>query len=359
MKLTDIPVEGYKKVVRCEDHASGLRAFISVHDTTLGPALGGVRMWSYVSEQQAFTDVNRLAKSMTYKSAVAGINVGGGKAVIIGDPQQDKSEALLRALGRFIDTFDGLYIAGEDVGTTVEDLCIVRQETPFVGGVSRDLGSSGNPAPFTALGVFLGMRACLEQQRGAADFRGVRIAVQGCGNVARSLCQHLHAAGAVLIVTDTMPERAQALAQQYNARCVAPETIYDVACDIYAPCALGGVLNDDTIPRLRCQIVAGSANNQCLTDDHGEALHGRGILYAPDFVINAGGVINIAAELAPEGYDEARARAKVHGIYETVHNVLAMAEQEHLPTYRAALVLAERRLAMGRQRKESVSTNGW
>jgi leucine dehydrogenase len=359
MKLTDIPVEGYEKVVRCEDHASGLRAFISVHDTTLGPALGGVRMWSYVSEQQAFIDVNRLAKSMTYKSAVAGINVGGGKAVIIGDPQQDKSEALLRALGRFIDTFDGLYIAGEDVGTTVEDLGIVRQETPFVGGLSRDLGSSGNPAPYTALGVFLGMRACLEQQRGSADFHGVRIAVQGCGNVASSLCQHLHAAGAVLIVTDTLPERAQAIVQQYNARLVAPEAIYDVACDIYAPCALGGVLNDDTIPRLQCQIVAGSANNQCLTDDHGEALQERGILYAPDFVINAGGVINIAMELAPEGYDEARALAKVHGIYEAVHNVLRMAEAEHLPTHRAALVLAERQLALGRQRKESMSTNGW
>lgn len=228
MKFTDIPVEGYEKVVRCEDHASGLHAFISVHDTTLGPALGGVRMWSYVSEQQAFTDVNRLAKSMTYKSAVAGINLGGGKAVVIGDPQTDKSESLLRALGRFINTLDGLYIAGEDVGTTVEDLCIVRQETPFVGGLHRDMGSSGNPAPFTALGVFLGMRACLEYRLGANDFHGVRIAVQGCGNVARALCQHLHDAGAILTVTDTLPARAQALAQQYNARLVAPEAIYDV-----------------------------------------------------------------------------------------------------------------------------------
>jgi leucine dehydrogenase len=203
------------------------------------------------------------------------------------------------------------------------------------------------------------MRACLEQQRGSADFHGVRVTVQGCGNVARSLCQHLHAAGAVLIVTDTLPERAQAVAQQYNARLVAPETIYDVACDIYAPCALGGVLNDDTIPRLRCQIVAGSANNQCLTDDHGEALQERGILYAPDFVINAGGVINIAMELLPEGYDEARALAKVHGIYEAVRHVLVMAQAEHLPTHRAALVLAERQLALGRQRKESMSTHGW
>jgi leucine dehydrogenase len=359
MKFTDIPVEGYEKVVRCEDHRSGLRAFISVHDTTLGPAIGGVRMWSYISEQQAFTDVNRLAKSMTYKSAVAGIHLGGGKAVVIGDPQTDKSEPLLRALGRFIDSFDGLYVAGEDVGTTVEDLGIVRQETRFVGGLSRDMGSSGHPAPLTALGVFLGIRACLEHQRGSDSLHGIRVAVQGCGNVASALCQHLHDAGARLIVTDIRRDRAAALAQQYQAEFVEPEAIYDVDCDIYAPCALGGVLNDDTLPRLRCQIVAGSANNQCLTDEHGDLLHERGILYAPDFVINAGGVINISVELEPQGYDELRALAKVQGIYHTVQSVFEAAAQEHLPTHRAALALAERRLAIGRQRKESVSTNGW
>jgi leucine dehydrogenase len=221
------------------------------------------------------------------------------------------------------------------------------------------MGSSGNPAPLTALGVFLGMRACIERQLGTDDFRGVRVAVQGCGNVARYLCQHLYTAGAVLIVTDTQHDKAQVLAQQYDARLMAPEAIYEADCDIFAPCALGGVLNDDTIPRLRCQIVAGSANNQCLADEHGDFLQQRGILYAPDFVINAGGVINIAVELAPEGYDEGRAVEKVHRIYPTVRHVLDMAAQEHLPTHRAALRLAERQLAIGRQRKECVSTNGW
>ncbi|HEY7493391.1 MAG TPA: Glu/Leu/Phe/Val dehydrogenase dimerization domain-containing protein, partial [Candidatus Tectomicrobia bacterium] len=227
MKLIELPVEGYEKVVRCEDHASGLKAFISVHDTTLGPALGGVRMWSYASERQAFTDVNRLAKSMTYKSIIADTGFGGGKAVIIGNPQTDKSDDLLCALGYFIDVLEGLYIAAEDVGVTMNDLCLIRQTTRFVGGLPRAMGSSGNPAPMTALGVFLGMRAGLERQLGTADFTGVRVAVQGCGNVAGVLCQHLSAAGAVLIVTDTVPERAQLVARRYAARVVAPEDIYD------------------------------------------------------------------------------------------------------------------------------------
>jgi leucine dehydrogenase len=359
MKITEIPVDGYEKVVRCDDHASGLKAFISVHDTTLGPALGGVRMWSYASEQQAFSDVNRLAQSMTYKSVVAGTGLGGGKAVILGDPQRDKSEPLLRALGRFIDTLDGLYIAAEDVGTTAQDLCLVRQETRFVAGLPQELGSSGNPAPFTALGVFLGMRACLERQLRTSDFTGMRVAVQGCGNVARYLCQHLHQAGAVLIVTDTVPEKAQQMAAQYNARLVAPEAIYDVESEVYAPCALGGTLNDNTLPRLRCQIVAGSANNQCLAVEHGDQLQARGILYAPDFVINAGGVMNIAVELEPEGYSEPRALDRVRAIYNTLSAVFDMAEHSHITTSRAALVLAEHQLEAARRRKASMSVNGW
>lgn len=359
MKLTELPVEGYAKVVRCEDHASGLKAFISVHDTTLGPALGGVRMWSYTSERQAFADVNRLAKSMTYKSIVADTGLGGGKAVVMANPQTDKSEALFRALGHCIDALEGLYIAGEDVGISVDDLCIVRQTTRFVGGLPREWGSSGNPAPATALGVFLGMRASLERQLGTSDFTGVRVAVQGCGNVASHLYKHLHEAGAVLTVTDTVPERAQLVAEQYAAHLVAPEDIYDVECEVYAPCALGETLNDDTIPRLKCQIVAGSANNQCLTVEHGDCLRQRGILYAPDFVINAGGVINIAVELEPEGYNEARALAKVHRIYNTVRDVFDMAERDNIATHRAALVLAECKLAAARQRKESASVNGW
>jgi leucine dehydrogenase len=359
MKLIELPVEGYEKVVRCEDHASGLKAFISIHDTTLGPALGGVRMWSYASERQAFTDVNRLAKSMTYKSIVADTGFGGGKAVIIGNAQTDKSESLLHALGHFIDALEGLYIAGEDMGITMDDLGIVRQTTRFVGGLPWEMGSSGNPAPMTALGVFLGMRACLERQLCTADFTGVRVAVQGCGNVARVLCQHLSKAGAALIVTDTVPERAQLLAEQYAARAVAPEDIYDVECEVYAPCALGETLNDSTIPRLKCQIVAGSANNPCLTVEHSDYLHARGILYAPDFVINAGGVINIAVELGPEGYNEAHARARVQGIYHTLREIFDIAERDNLAPHRAALRLAKDKLAVARQRKASDSVNGW
>jgi leucine dehydrogenase len=350
MKITEIPVEGYEKVVRCDDHVSGLKAFISVHDTTMGPALGGVRMWSYISEQQAFTDVNRLAKSMTYKSAVANTGLGGGKSVIIGDPRTGKSEHLFRALGRFIDSLEGLYIAAEDVGTTVDDLCMVRRETHFVGGLPREQGFSGNPAPFTALGVFLGMRACLEHRLGTDDFTGIRVAVQGCGNVASHLCKYLHEAGAVLIVTDTVAEKARQIVEQYDARLVVPEAIYDVECEVYAPCALGGTLNDHTIRQLRCQIVAGSANNQCLVDEHGDHLQERGILYAPDFVLNAGGVINISVELELGGYSQARALAKVQAIYHTVRDVIEMAARENMSTNRAALVLAKRKLEAARRR---------
>lgn len=353
MKITEIPVEGYEKVVRCDDAAHALTAFISIHDTTLGPALGGMRMWPYASDKEAFTDVKRLAVGMTYKSAVAETGFGGGKAVIIGDPRRDKSEQLLRAMGRFVETLGGGYIAAEDVGMTVADMAMVRQETRHVAGLPREMGSSGNPAPLTALGVFLGMQTCLEKQLHTDSFAGVRVAVQGCGNVASYLCAHLHAAGAELILTDVAPEKAQRLAASYRARVVAPEKIYRVACDIYAPCALGGTLNDLTIPQLRCAIVAGSANNQCLLDAHGDLLRQRGILYAPDFVINAGGVINISVEFEPEGYREARAVAKVRHIATALCHIFDLAERQHLDPHRAALLLAEQKLAAARKHRAS------
>ncbi len=316
-------------------------------------------MWPYMSQRQAFADVNQLAKSMTYKSALAGLRLGGGKAVIIGNPQTNKSARLFHAMGRFIDSLDGLYMAAEDVGITVDDLSLVREATPFVTGLSQGRGSSGDPAPFTALGVFLAMQACLEHRLATNDFTGVRVAVQGCGNVARHLCQRLHAAGAALTVGDIMPQRAQSLAKQYGARVMAPEAIYDVECEIFAPCALGGVLNDNTLPRLRCQIVAGSANNQCLNETDGDHLRALDNLYAPDFVINAGGVINIAVELESEGYHRDRAMRNVWRIYSTLQDVLKMAETQQIATHRAALALAERKLEAGRRRKASVSANGW
>ena len=351
MKITEIPVEGYEKVVRCDDLAHGLTAFISIHDTTLGPALGGIRMWPYALDKEAFTDVNRLAKGMTYKSAVAETGFGGGKAVIIGNPQRDKSEQLLRAMGCFVETLGGRYIAAEDVGMTVADITIVRQETSYVAGLPREMGASGNPAPLTALGVFLGMQTCLEQQLHTDRFAGVRVAVQGCGSVASHLCGHLHAAGAKLILTDVAPEKARRLAERYRARVVAPEKIYQVACDVYAPCALGGTLNDITIPQLKCAIVAGSANNQCLADEHSALLQQRGILYAPDFVINAGGVINIAVEREPEGYREALAVAKVRHIATVLRHIFDLAERQHLDPHRAALWLAKQKLAVAKKHR--------
>ncbi|HEY7491346.1 MAG TPA: Glu/Leu/Phe/Val dehydrogenase dimerization domain-containing protein [Candidatus Tectomicrobia bacterium] len=349
MNIIEIPVEGHEKVVQCDDPRSGLQAIISIHNTTLGPALGGMRMWPYRSPAEALLDANRLARGMTYKAAVANIRHGGGKAVILGQAQIAKTARLLRAMGRFVHALDGLYITAEDVGTTVEDMVIVRQETPYVAGLPRHMGSSGDPAPYTALGVFLGMQACVQWALHTDTLRGLRIAVQGCGNVANYLCTHLHAAGADLIVTDVIPEKAQRLAQQYGALLVAPEDIYNVPCEVYAPCALGGTLNDRTIPRLRCQIIAGSANNQCLSDAHSDTIRQRDIVYAPDFVINAGGLLNVAAERAPEGYNEAHVLDRVRNIASTVRRILDTAQCQNISTQRAAMQLAERQLARQEQ----------
>jgi len=350
MNITDIPCEGYEKVVKCEDPKSGLRSIISVHDTTLGPALGGLRMWPYLSEQEALTDVLRLSQGMTYKSAVADTGLGGGKAIIIGNPKTDKSEALFRAMGKFVDSLKGLYTTAEDVGTSVEDMKIIREETKHVTGLPREMGSSGDPSPYTAIGVFLGIKACVEKS-GRKDLKGVTIAVQGCGNVARFLCDHLAKAGAKLLVTDIIQEKAQLMVDKHGATFVKPDEIYDVQCDVFAPCALGAVINDDTIPRLKCKIVAGGANNVLLTEAHGDRLRERGMIYAPDFVINAGGIINVSVELEPNGYNEERALQKVNNIYNAVRDILATADRENIAANRAAILLAERKIEEGRKQK--------
>ncbi|MDH3591532.1 MAG: leucine dehydrogenase [Planctomycetota bacterium] len=350
MKITEIPCEGYEKVVRCDDPETGLKALISVHDTTLGPALGGMRMWPYLSDHEAFTDVNRLSAGMTYKSAVAETGLGGGKCVILGNPKTDKSEALFHAMGRFVEALDGLYTTAEDVGTTVDDMVSVRRETTHVTGLPREMNSSGDPSPYTAIGTYLGIKACAERASFAA-LEGVRVAIQGAGNVARFLCGHLAEAGAKIIITDIVPEKVQLMIDKYGAEGVAPEAIYDVDCDVFAPCALGAVINDDTVPRLRCKIVAGAANNVLLTEEHGDRLRERGILYAPDFVINAGGIINVSVELEPDGYNEARAREKVNNIYNAVRDILETADTEGIAANRAAILLAERKLEEGRKAK--------
>ncbi len=348
MKITDIAVPGYERVARCEDPVSGLRAMIAVHSTALGPALGGLRMWPYRSWDEAQFDVLRLARGMTYKSAVADTGLGGGKSVILGNPKTDKSEALFRAMGKFVDAFGGKYITAEDVGTSVEDLVLVRKETRWATGLPREIGSSGDPSPWTALGVFRGIKACLEEVYGSGEFTGRTVAMQGLGHVGGFLAEHLAKAGARLVVTDLSPERAKEAATRLGATVVAPEAIYDVACDVFSPNALGAVINDDTLKRLKTKIVAGAANNVLLREEHGDRLREQGVLYAPDYVINAGGIINVSIEVEKEGYDEARSRKKVENIYNALKTVFRMAREKNVSTNRASNLLAEERIAKAR-----------
>lgn len=351
MKLTDVPTTGYERVVRAEDPASGLKAIIAVHDTSLGPALGGLRMWPFRSWEEATFDVLRLARGMTYKSAVAETGLGGGKAVILGNPKTDKTEVLFRAMGRFIDSLHGQYITAEDVGTSVEDMVVVRKETKWVTGLPRSMGSSGDPSPWTALGCFHGLRACLEEAFGNGDVRGRTVAIQGVGHVGQFLAQHLHEGGARLVVSDVAPERVREAAARWGATVVDPAAIYDVPCDVFAPCALGAVVNDDTIQRLKARIVAGAANNVLLREDHGDRLKEMGVLYAPDYVINAGGIINVSIEVLPGGYDEERSRKKVETVYGALKSVFKVARERGISTNRASNLLAEEKIARGRAQR--------
>jgi leucine dehydrogenase len=332
----------YEQVVFCQDEAAGLKAIIAIHDTTLGPALGGCRMWTYASDEDAVMDALRLARGMTYKNAAAGLNLGGGKTVIIGNPKADKSEALFRALGRYIQSLNGRYITAEDVGTTVQDMDTIHMETNYVTGVSQAFGSSGNPSPMTALGVFRGLEATAKVAFGSDDLAGKTVAIQGLGSVGYALAEHLHSVGAKLIVTDINQDALRRAQSEFGAQVVAPGDIFGVECDVFSPCALGAIINDDTINRLRCKVVAGSSNNQLADDRHGDRLHEMGILYAPDYVINSGGVINVADEL--DGYNQERARKKVEGIYSVMLELYDVARRENIPSYRAADRLAESRI---------------
>lgn len=345
MKIQTLAQEGYEKLVKCEDPASGLRAVIAIHDTSLGPALGGMRMWPYATWEDAIFDVLRLSKGMTYKSAVADTGLGGGKSVVIGNPKTDKSERLFEAMGEFVDSLGGRYITAEDVGTSVEDMVVVRRKTRWVTGLPLEMGSSGDPSPWTALGVFRGMKACLEEAFGSPEFRGRVVAVQGCGHVGQYLARHLADAGAALLLADIHPERVRALADQTGGKVVSPADILGVACDVLAPCALGAVINDETLPALRCRVIAGAANNQLLREDHGQRLKEAGILYAPDYVINAGGIINVSIEVEPEGYDEARSRRKVENIYFALKRVFEISKEQNVSTNEASNRLAEERLS--------------
>jgi leucine dehydrogenase len=352
MEITQLPVEGYEAVYRASDPRAGLIAYIAVPDTPLGPALGGCRLWHYSREDDAVTDVLRLSRGMTFKSAVARTGLGGGKSVILGDPKTQKSPDLFRAMGRFVHTVGGRYTTAEDVGVNEQDMLHVRETTPYVTGLPRIKGGSGDPSPVTALGVFLGLKACVEEALDRDDLEGVRVALQGVGHVGFHLGKLLVEAGAKLVVTDVNETRLREAAQELGARVVAPSEIYDVDCDVFAPCALGAVLNDATIPTLKCKVIAGAANNQLAEERHGEDLLRRGILYAPDFVINAGGIINVSVEFLAGGYDEEVSMKKVRNIYQAIKDIIRTGQEQGIPTSQAAIVLAEKILADGRRKKE-------
>lgn len=354
MKVFDYMAKyGFEQLVVCHDKTSGLKALIAIHDTTLGPALGGTRFWNYETEDQAIEDVLRLARGMTYKAAAAGLNLGGGKAVIWGDSKKDKSEELWRAFGRFVQSLNGRYITAEDVGTSVQDMDIVNLETDHVTGVSKAKGSSGDPSPKTAFGTYRGMQACAKEVWGSDDLKGKVVAVQGVGNVGYYLCEYLHKAGAKTIVCDINQQAIDRVVKDFGVEVVAPDKIYDVDCDIFAPCALGAVVNDDTIDKFKCKVIAGAANNVLAEDRHGDMLEKKGILYAPDYVINAGGLMNVADEL--HGYNEERAMAKISTIYDNVAKVIAIAKRDNIPTYKAADRMAEERIErMGRVRSNYI-----
>ena len=332
---------GHEQVVFFQDPDAGLRAIIGIHSTSLGPALGGCRMWNYASEAEALRDVLRLCRGMTYKAAVAGLKLGGGKAVILGDARTQKTPELLKAFGSAVDGLNGRYITAEDVGMKVPDIDLIRTRTKHAVGGSNE-GGSGDPSVMTAFGVFQGLKAALKFAGLGEELEGIRVAVQGVGNVGYHLSSYLSAAGAKLIVSDIYPNQVEQVVQEFGATAVPPDQIYGVECEVFAPCALGAILNSRTIPQLKCKIVAGSANNQLETESDGFELFKRGVTYAPDYAINSGGLINVADEL--DGYNQERVVAQVGRIHDTIASILLRSSREGVPPHLAADRMAEQRL---------------
>ncbi len=332
----------HEQVVFCHNKDAGLKGIIAIHNTTLGPALGGLRMWPYATEQEALDDVLRLSRGMTYKAAVAGLNLGGGKSVLIGDPRTDKSEALFRAFGRFIDSLNGRYITAEDVGIDVNDMEYVFQETDNCVGVHQVHGGSGDPSPFTAFGTLQGIRASLQHKFGNEDVGNFSYAVQGVGHVGFELVKLLRNEGAKVFVTDINDEAVQACVD-LGCEAVGLDEIYDVDADVFCPTALGAIVNEQTIPRFKFKIVCGAANNQLATDECGNELASRGILYAPDYAVNAGGLMNVSIEF--EGYNRERAKRMMRTIYYNVSKIFQIADRDGIPTWKAADRMAEERVA--------------
>lgn len=336
---------GHEQVVYCYDQHTGLKALIAIHNTALGPALGGTRMWNYESEQEALTDVLRLSRGMTFKAAISGLNLGGGKAVLIGDAKTMKTEAYLRRFGKFIQSLSGKYITAEDVNMKTSDMEFIGMETKYVTGLPESMGGGGDPSPMTAYGTYLGIKATAKKVYGSEDLSGKKIGVQGIGQVGSYLVEHLVKENAKVTITDLSEEKVKDVAKRFNVSTIAQDKIYDLDMDIYAPCALGATLNDDTIPRLKCLVVAGAANNQLKEEiKHGYMLIDRGITYAPDFLINAGGLINVGNEFYGN-YNRERVYHQTEKIYDTCLHILNFAEKEKITSQEAAIQLAEKRIA--------------
>ncbi|TND09843.1 MAG: leucine dehydrogenase [Bacteroidetes bacterium] len=343
--LGQMGLTNHEQIVFCNDNETGLKAIIAIHNTVLGPALGGTRMWPYKTEAEALNDVLRLSRGMTYKASVAGLNLGGGKAVIIGDARQHKTEALMRRFGKFVDNLGGKYITAEDVGMGAKDMEYIRMETKHVTGIPQSLGGSGDPSPVTAYGVYMGMKAAAKERWGSDSLGGKKVAVQGVGNVGSNLVAFLVKEEAKVFVTDIFEDRLTEIKKNHPAvEIVSGETILDLDVDIYAPCALGATVNNESLQRLKCSIICGAANNQLANEkEHGEQVMKKGILYAPDFVVNAGGLINVNSEVVGYGRDHSMSLAK--NIYDTTLHIFALSKSENIPTYLAANRLAEQRIA--------------
>jgi leucine dehydrogenase len=340
LEINVIPVEGYQRVCRAVDSESGLYAIIAVHNTVLGPALGGMRMWPYASEEEALTDVKRLARGMTYKASCAGLDLGGGKSVIIGDPK-NKSKAMFEAMGLFVESFQGAYITAEDVNTKVEDMAVVNSVTDHVVGLA---GKSDNPSPKTAWGCYLGLKAAAEEKFGTSDLKGLTVALEGAGSVGGVYADLIAKEGGKIIAADIKDKAARAVAEATGGTVVSADEIRSVDCDVYAPCALGGSVNDETIANLNARVICGAANNQLLRPEHGEMLRERGVLYAPDYVVNAGGLINVYHELVPGGYIEDAAMAQMDSIRQNLLKIFQLAREEGICTAVAADRFGEARV---------------
>lgn len=335
--------DNHEQIVFCHDKDTGLKAIIGVHNTVLGPALGGTRMWKYENEWEALNDVLRLSRGMTYKSAISGLNLGGGKAVIIGDAKTDKTPEMMLAFGRYIDSLSGKYITAEDVGTTTPDMDLIRTVTKNVTGISEANGGSGNPSPVTAYGVYMGMKAAAKYKFGSDSLSGKKVLVQGTGHVGETLVKHLSEEGAIITVSDISQSRMEEVAKKYGATIYEGDDLYTADVDIYAPCALGATINDDTVYRIQAKVVAGAANNQLANElVHGQILRDRGIAYAPDFLINAGGIINVYGEIVNYGKEEALKRTE--NIYNTTLEIFDLADSKNLTTTQAAMAIADKRI---------------